>query len=120
MIKIAHIRLKKPDETINSNGGVTVAFEKIHESGIYKYAMAFCHPHDNFNKKLGRAKAIGRMKSKHFIQMDGAKTDSELIANIITELDLPWGNYYYDSKSLYCKEKENESTSKDSVNDSSS
>lgn len=119
MTKIAHIRLRKTDNTINSNGGVTVAYEKL-ATDTYKYALAFCHPHDNFNKKLGRAKAIGRMKSKHFIQMDGAKTDSELIANIITELDLPWGNYYYDSKSLYCKEKENESTSKDSVNDSSS
>lgn len=104
MSKIAHIRLKKTDDTINSNGGVTVAYEKL-ANETYKYALAFCHPHDNFSKKLGRMKAIGRLNSKRFIQMDNAHSDANLIANIISDLNLPWGNYYYDSKSLHCKEK---------------
>lgn len=107
MIKIAHIRLRKIDNTINSNGGVTVAYERLSD-GIYKYALAFCHPHDNFSKKLGRMKAIGRLNSKRFLHMDTARSDANLIANIISDLSMPWGDYYYDSKSLYCKEKQNE------------
>ena len=107
MTKIAHIRLKKTDNTINSNGGVTVAYEKL-ANNVYKYALAFCHPHDNFSKKQGRAKATGRLKSQRFLQMEAATSDANLIANIISDLSMPWGNYYYDSKSLYCKEKQNE------------
>ena len=104
MIKIAHIRLRRTDNAINSNGGVTVAYEKLSDN-IYKFALASCHPHDNFSKKLGRAKALGRLKSKRFIQMETANSDANLIANIISDLSMPWGEYYYDSKSLYCKEK---------------
>ena len=45
--------------------GATYAYREL-EPGKIEYAAAFCHPKDNFNKRLGRVKAEGRLKSDRF------------------------------------------------------
>lgn len=53
------------DGRISNSGGFTVAFEEVDE-GI-RYAVAYCHPNDNFNKKTGRIKAEGRLNSPRYV-----------------------------------------------------
>ena len=54
-----HIRPELPG--INSRGGITLAVVWAPESGSYVYEVAMCHPSENYNKKVGRAIAIGRL-----------------------------------------------------------
>jgi len=62
MPKFMHIRHMQ-EGVVSGKGGCTVAYSEI-TKGNFVYAIAHCHPHDNYNKALGRAKAAGRLKSK--------------------------------------------------------
>ena len=60
-IKFIHIR-----NAANINkGGQTVALECDRHDMVHAYAVAYCHPKDNFCKRTGRIKAEGKLKSKH-------------------------------------------------------
>lgn len=52
---------------IDSRGGATVCFipASAEEQQPIVYAVANCHPNDNYNKRLGRVKSQGRLKSDH-------------------------------------------------------
>lgn len=47
-----------------SKGGVTIAYHYDSPSGVCVFAMAWCSPKDVFNKRVGRAKAGGRLRSE--------------------------------------------------------
>lgn len=47
---------------VSCRGGLTVAFTPEPEGG-YRIATAQCHAKDNFNRKVGRIKAAGRLNS---------------------------------------------------------
>lgn len=88
MCKFAHIR-PRVDGVIPPCGGVTVAYEDI-GNGVYLYTLAKCAPHDNFQKRLGRVKAKGRMNSeKYHNYIDGIKSDKEFVAYVAYSLEHP-------------------------------
>jgi hypothetical protein len=49
-------------------GGMTIAYAVNQDNKVLGYAGAKCHSNDNYNKKIGRAKATGRMKSATYYQ----------------------------------------------------
>ena len=61
-----HLRLPEGvrGEEIPTKGGATVAYWQP-EPGVVLYAVAHCSPRDNYNKKIGRAVAEGRLYSGH-------------------------------------------------------
>lgn len=67
-IKFVHIRFPETnglevfEGTISPRGGITIAIED--KGDHWLAAQAMCHPRDNYVKKLGRAKAEGRLKSR--------------------------------------------------------
>lgn len=75
-IKFKHFRFEEidpnnKDTVIIPQGGVTLAYSEEKnledEEGLSKfiYAMAWCHHTDNYNKKIGRAIATGRLVGRH-------------------------------------------------------
>ncbi len=46
-----------------THGGMTVAYQEV-KPGLIEYSIARCSTRDNFNKKLGRDIATGRMACK--------------------------------------------------------
>lgn len=93
MPKFAHIRFKNPDGTVTCKGGITIAFDvvdSITDPHQYKYAMAFCHEQDNYNKKIGRAKAAGRLISARYRQSTFADSTSDLISQILENIPIRW------------------------------
>ena len=93
MPKFAHLRVRTSDgyanERIECRGGITVAYEPA-EQGGFKYALAICHEHDNYNKKTGRAKSAGRLKSKNHVQWASSSTLAELVQHIIGHVPARW------------------------------
>ena len=63
MIKFIHLRNVDLDNNILPYGGVTLAYEVSKE--VITYSAAKCNVKDNFCKRIGRAKAEGRLKSLH-------------------------------------------------------
>lgn len=61
-VKFIHYRSKKHPE----KGGATVAYEDhldtSGDDGSVKHAMSTCSNSDNFNKRIGRSVAEGRLK----------------------------------------------------------
>jgi hypothetical protein len=45
---------------IGTHGGFTVAYQEV-KPGLIEYSVARCSDRDNFNKKLGRDIATGRL-----------------------------------------------------------
>lgn len=90
MPKFAHIRLHNTDGTVDCRGGITVAFEEVTGGtpNQFKYALAFCHSHDNYNKRTGRAKASGRLNSQHHIRLATANNTNELLTHILEHIPL--------------------------------
>ncbi|UFK09570.1 hypothetical protein [Xanthomonas phage DES1] len=73
-VKYLHYRHTAVDGSIESHGGITFAYVEG-EQGI-SFATAQCSLNDNFNKKLGRAKAQGRLLSeKHSRVFAGKRAD---------------------------------------------
>ena len=73
-------------QEISGKGGVTIAYVPNEDTNEVLYAIARCHPRDNFNKQQGRIKAEGKMKSlKHLIFFKGNEKDfKEMIYNTPT------------------------------------
>lgn len=46
-----------------SRGGATVAMLTDEDKNVLSWAVALCHPKDNFCKHTGRMKAAGRLRS---------------------------------------------------------
>lgn len=72
-IKFIHRRpvvsLSGWEPSIASRGGFTVAYREL-ENGV-EYSVATCSNRDNYNKKLGRAIAQGRLEcGTHHAQAD--------------------------------------------------
>lgn len=59
------IHIRPHDVDTNPKGGVTVAIEGDEDKG-YAFAVAQCHSKDNYNKRVGRAKAAGRLLSQDY------------------------------------------------------
>ena len=56
------------DATLNSKGGKTIAFVVDDDYQVLGYASASCHANDVYNKKVGRVKATGRLKSQNYFK----------------------------------------------------
>jgi len=90
--KVIYIRDKNTPK-----GGVTIAYnvlEKVHdindEQGkpsliSFKYAIARCSKKDNFIKKYGRAKALGRLNSPDFCNYIYLKFEIDFITYLFTK-----------------------------------
>lgn len=68
-----HLRVADPKLSLGylvhaCKGGATVAYWQP-EPGVVLYAVAHCSPRDNYNKKIGRAIAEGRLYSENHVQM---------------------------------------------------
>ena len=85
---------------INARTGACVAFidneEGAHHAGEgfivvpekqIAYAVSFCHPNDNYNKRLGRIKAFGRLKSAEYLEVSHATTKREFLGLIDAEME---------------------------------
>lgn len=48
------------DPIVATHGGATVAYQEV-KPGLIEYSVARCSDRDNFNKKLGRDIATGRL-----------------------------------------------------------
>ena len=79
-IQFIHLRDKS-----SCKGGITVAFEYDDESKVVsKAAIARCHEKDNYNKKIGRIKAAGRLNSPRLcVYSDGVKTKQDFINDCV-------------------------------------
>ena len=53
-----------------SRGGFTVAYQEV-KPGLIEYSRATCSTRDNFNKKLGRAIATGRLVNSKTGEISG-------------------------------------------------
>lgn len=61
--KFMHFRRIDAEGNVAARSGATVAY--IHnEDGTTNFALAVCHPNDNYNKELGRIKASARLTSE--------------------------------------------------------
>lgn len=63
-VKFFHVRDFDFDGKILP-GGATYAFREL-EPGKIEYAVAYCNRKDNFNKRIGRIKSEGRLKSERY------------------------------------------------------
>ena len=61
-MRIIHFRAFDDDGNVLANCGATVAVERITEGNMFVYSFAICSPRDNFNRKIGRTIAEGRMR----------------------------------------------------------
>lgn len=85
-VKFVHIRRHSSDGSISPLGGGTVAYEVNQDTGmVIRSASSFCHPRDNFNRQIGRAKAAGRMNSKRWVIELGNVHERDFVAKIRSE-----------------------------------
>lgn len=83
-MRFCHIRNYDLNGQVLAKGGTTVAYINM-GNGIYQFAVAKCHPNDVYNKKQGRAKAGGKLRSPKHVQIVDKITDvSDLIVFIST------------------------------------
>ena len=89
MCKFIHIRNKNIDGSISGRGGATVAYNPL-DTNSFVFAIAACHPKDNFCKHTGRAKAAGRLKSKdQYEVLSGFETEKDFVNHMIQVLENP-------------------------------
>lgn len=72
------------DDGISPLGGATVAIQPIPNSERVLISAAYCSFDENFNKKIGRDVAAGRIKS----HIDGRKSKHVVEIDIETDADL--------------------------------
>lgn len=80
----AHVRPK------DLNGGYTIAYTNIprNTSGDVHYALARCKSSDNFNKKIGRMIAEGRLAAgKYETVFAKSSRYGDIVRDIITEVE---------------------------------
>lgn len=63
MIQVLHFRFFNSDRSINPCGGITYALELNEEKKAVRFATAICHHKDNFVRRTGHVKAVGRLNS---------------------------------------------------------
>lgn len=66
MTQFIHLRRNDPrfeHGVTDPRGGITVAFDLDEDTGLVVSQAAFCNNKDNYNKRLGRVKAAGRLSS---------------------------------------------------------
>lgn len=81
-MRFCHIRNYDSVGNVLSKGGTTVAYINM-GNGVYQFAVAKCHHDDIYNKKQGRAKAGGKLRSPKHVQIVDKITDlSDLIVFI--------------------------------------
>jgi hypothetical protein len=64
-------------EAISPTGGATIAVAYNPDIEAHAYAVALCSPKDNYNKKIGRKVAEGRLRTHPFI-LEGYSTMREV------------------------------------------
>lgn len=84
-VKFIHLRRVEVGNgglRVSCRGGLTVAFTP-EPTGGFRIATAQCHERDNFNRKIGRIKAQGRLLSK---QSRVINADAETLAQQIDQM----------------------------------
>ena len=83
-------RVETPEECISSKGGLTVAAQRDDE--FFHLGFAFCSPKDQFNRKLGRRIAEGRL---NFTYSNGFwRYTSKNIEAVIEGYNPEWDMYH--------------------------
>lgn len=83
-VKFIHIRNITVADEVAGKGGTTVAYVDC-GGGVYRFAIAKCHNSDNYNKKVGRAKAGGKLASpKHSYMIDKIASIGDLIDYVVS------------------------------------
>lgn len=69
-LRFLHLRAFDDEQKVYSRGGATLAYaeDRDQDGGIVtRYAVAYCHPNDNYNKAVGRFKASKQMDRMTFV-----------------------------------------------------
>ena len=78
--KFIHCRQINQEGKITPNGGMTIAYTLNNEFKVVGFAVAKCHMKDHYNKKVGRMKAKGRLKSpNYYIEVNPPMAEQEFI-----------------------------------------
>jgi hypothetical protein len=64
--RLCHIRTKDKNGNINSKGGITFSGIVDDQNKVIRFATAYCHSKDNYNRKTGKVKATSRMQSETY------------------------------------------------------
>jgi hypothetical protein len=73
--RILYFHVRDGFEGVANKGGGTAAFE-LQENGTWKVGIALCSEKDNFNRKLGRLIATGRLKNAPTYDIKGKEHPS--------------------------------------------
>jgi hypothetical protein len=104
-VKFIHIRNRQPSkkdpmqQEISCRGGVTIAYTVMEAAeapdGFHiTYSSSHCHQRDNYDRRIGRAKAGGRLHSKKVppktinICCDGEKLNP--VTEILKDIGYPF------------------------------
>lgn len=84
-IFIGHRRYVTPNDQVHGKGGITVAFKQT-EGGV-SYSIARCNVADNFCKKTGRIKAIGRLEGgiSRYLAIDTESLNPGQVADLVLD-----------------------------------
>jgi hypothetical protein len=81
------LRTKTNPLGVDSRTGATIAYTEPAEGKPIAWAAAFCHPRDNYNKRIGRIKAMGRLKSAEYIELTNLSDKREFLSLIDSEME---------------------------------
>lgn len=59
--KLRHLRIRDANGVVSNRGGATVAAIVDENGKVLRFAVAFCHSKDNFNRLVGKVKATNRL-----------------------------------------------------------
>jgi hypothetical protein len=82
-----NLRSKTNPLGVDSRTGATIAYTEPSEGKPIAYAASFCHPRDNYNKHLGRTKAMGRLKSNEYLELTTVSDKREFLSLIDSEME---------------------------------
>lgn len=74
--RFLHYRSFDGKGKVESRSGATIAYV-TNEDGTISWAAAFCHPRDNYCKRMGRVKASGHLKSPAYAETTDEKMTPE-------------------------------------------
>lgn len=85
-VHIIHYRRKDARGNRLPQCGMTTAYT-AGSPGTFRYAQAFCHVKDNFNRYIGRVKAVGRLDSaKLYVVYEG--TEEQLLNHLDAQAEM--------------------------------